>query len=270
VIKIALMKQGKTVTKAQSVPEADVTPLQSTVVPRYRQVEAILRDQIWLGELRPGDQLPTEDALRRRFAVSRATIRQALQILEQDNLIHREVARGTFVNPSLEQSPRKLISITSDKLLNMDLFDDITLKRSGAYTARGEVEAALGVPAGSEVFFYLRVFYLNGDPIGGEQVYVSSSVASMLSDEDMIQPAVAIRISQRAQRSIGRVDLRLSAITADARHSIRFETLSGAPLISILRTTYDEHERPLEHGHLLFRCDRCQVSLDSSSALKAV
>lgn len=75
----------------------------------------------------------------------------------------------------------------------------------------------------------------------------------------MIDPAIAERVARCTQRTIRRVDLRAGAINADARHAIRFETLSGAPLISILRTTYDDHDRPLEHGHMLFRCDRCQI-----------
>ena len=82
-----------------------------------------------------------------------------------------------------------------------------------------------------------------------------------LSEDDMIDPAIARCISRRTRLSIGRVDLRTGAINADARHSIRFETPSGASLISILRTTYDKHEQSLEYGHMLLRCDRCQNRL---------
>lgn len=245
----------------QAAVQPDVTPLRSDVLPRYRQVEAILRDQIWLGELGPGDQLPTEEELCRRFAVSRATVRQALKILEQENLIHKAVPRGTFVNPTLEQVRRGLIDVTRADLLDMRGFE-IQAPRTGFYTARGDVQTALKVASGSKVFFFLRVFNLNGEPVGGEQVYLAADNEKLLSGDDMIAPSISKRISQRLNRLVARTDIRVSAITADARHAIRFDTFSGAPLISVTRTSYGSDGDPYEYGHTVLRCDRCQLILD--------
>lgn len=50
-------------------------------------------------ELRPGDQLPSELELARRFEVSRSTIREALKGLERDGLVYSVRGRGRFVSP---------------------------------------------------------------------------------------------------------------------------------------------------------------------------
>lgn len=49
--------------------------------------------------LKPGDKLPTEAALTQRFKISRPVVREALKLLEQDNLIYAEHGRGRFVSP---------------------------------------------------------------------------------------------------------------------------------------------------------------------------
>jgi DNA-binding FadR family transcriptional regulator len=55
-------------------------------------VAANLRRQIVLGELREGDQLPSESVLMEQFGVSRPTLREAFRILEAEGAI--TVRRG--------------------------------------------------------------------------------------------------------------------------------------------------------------------------------
>lgn len=64
---------------------------------RYQKIAATLREQIRRGELAPGAALPSEAELRRRFAASRNTVRQALTVLENEGLIVAEHGRGRFV-----------------------------------------------------------------------------------------------------------------------------------------------------------------------------
>lgn len=68
------------------------TPLPLQIADRIR--EAILD-----GQIKIDDQLPTEEVLAQRFAVSRATIREALKRLAAENLVHskRGPAGGTFL-----------------------------------------------------------------------------------------------------------------------------------------------------------------------------
>jgi GntR family transcriptional repressor for pyruvate dehydrogenase complex len=63
------------------------TPKAAVVVARA------LREQIVTGRLKPGDHLPHEVDLMQQFVVSRATLREAVRLLESERLI--EVRRGT-------------------------------------------------------------------------------------------------------------------------------------------------------------------------------
>ena len=57
-------------------------------------VARTLRRSIAAGEFKPGDHLPTEAALMIKFEASRATLREALRLLESERLIELKCTRG--------------------------------------------------------------------------------------------------------------------------------------------------------------------------------
>ena len=75
----------------------------SSFVPLYYQLQELIKEQIESGGWKPGDRLPSETELARRYAVSRVVVRQALAILRDDGQIVRMQGRGTFVaEPKLD------------------------------------------------------------------------------------------------------------------------------------------------------------------------
>jgi GntR family transcriptional regulator len=69
--------------------------------PLYLQLATLMRRRIETGEWAAGAQIPTLDELARAFGLARVTVRQALEILESEGLLHRRQGRGTFIAPRL-------------------------------------------------------------------------------------------------------------------------------------------------------------------------
>src|SRR5437870_9325921 len=65
--------------------------------PIYKQIADQLRSAIQSGEYPPGEALPSEAALSGTFAVTRMTVRQALDVLKAEGLVRSEHGRGVFV-----------------------------------------------------------------------------------------------------------------------------------------------------------------------------
>src|ERR1700684_1678105 len=63
----------------------------------YARVETVLAGEIADGDLKVGDQLPTEDSLIARFGVSRITVRRAIQNLVSRGLVEIRRGKATFV-----------------------------------------------------------------------------------------------------------------------------------------------------------------------------
>lgn len=68
-----------------------------TEKPKYAQIEDSILDDIKLGRLKPGDQIPTEAELCHIFQVSRMTVNKAIQSLASKGYINRVVGKGSFV-----------------------------------------------------------------------------------------------------------------------------------------------------------------------------
>ena len=82
--------------------------------PLYLLVIDKLKQDIEEGKLKPGYKLPSENELAKSLGVSRATLREALRILEDENIIIRKHGIGTFVieKPVFSSGIEELYSIT--------------------------------------------------------------------------------------------------------------------------------------------------------------
>jgi DNA-binding FadR family transcriptional regulator len=91
-------------------------------------VVAGVRDAIRAGDLQPGSRLPAEKALAAHYGISRPTLREALRILEHQELITvRRGARGGAAvrTPGIEPVRRALL----DLLLSSGEPEDVELAR---------------------------------------------------------------------------------------------------------------------------------------------
>ncbi|GLZ12140.1 hypothetical protein Acsp04_23750 [Actinomadura sp. NBRC 104425] len=72
-------------------------PDHELVAPIYQQIGKIIRHRIESGELRPGQPIPSEQALVKEFGVARETVRRAVAWLREQGIVHTVPQRGSFV-----------------------------------------------------------------------------------------------------------------------------------------------------------------------------
>lgn len=63
---------------------------------RYRQVANELRDAISAGVYAPGEVLPSQPSLARRYGLNQTSISRAVAILEAEGLVRTEHGRGSY------------------------------------------------------------------------------------------------------------------------------------------------------------------------------
>ncbi len=68
-------------------------------IPQHRQLYEILKDHIGQGLYKPGDLLPSENALCATYSVTRPTVRQALNSLLAEGFIKKQQGKGSIVQP---------------------------------------------------------------------------------------------------------------------------------------------------------------------------
>jgi len=70
----------------------------------YEDIVKQIRHLVEKGKFKRGDQLPTERELSETFKVSRATVREAIFLLETMKLLQRRQGNGTYVIASSEEA----------------------------------------------------------------------------------------------------------------------------------------------------------------------
>lgn len=84
-------------------------------IPLYYQLMNIILEKIELGVLQEHDKLPSERELCEKYDISRSTVRQTLQELQNNGYVYREHGKGTFVSSqAVKQDLLKFYSFTEE------------------------------------------------------------------------------------------------------------------------------------------------------------
>lgn len=87
----------RTMNPQPALPDSRPLDDDATGMPRYLQLSTLFRRMIESGQWQPDSQIPTVEELAAEYGVARATVRQALGRLDNEGLIARYRAKGTFV-----------------------------------------------------------------------------------------------------------------------------------------------------------------------------
>lgn len=98
---------------------SNISSRESIDVPLHRQIANALSRQVTGGSLKPGQRLPSERSIALEYQASRATVRTALQHLEQSGLITRRERRSAIVAFRKTTAPSIKIACGSLRLLQL-------------------------------------------------------------------------------------------------------------------------------------------------------
>lgn len=234
-------------------------------VPLYHQIAEDLRRQIVAGSLAPGDALPTEDDLQRIYAVSRATVRQAVRQLSGAGLVRLARPHGTFVTePRLVEPLPTLISF-SDEVRRADLIPSTRVLSVAMEPPPEHVRAHLGVEPGGSTLRISRLRLANQQPIA---VLTSWLVTSLgISADDDFSGSLYQLLADRGVAP-RRAEQLLDAVNATPSTAALLGVPRRAALLMVSRVTFDSQDQPIEYVEGHYRADRYRYSihLDASPA----
>lgn len=218
-----------------------------SAAPRYKEIAAAMHDALAGGEWKPGEAIPAERSLSKRFGVSIGTVRKAIDELVSANLLIRQQGRGTFV-ASHNRARLLFYFFHVAREQGTKQYPEVRLLSFARGKAdRGEADL-LHVAAGEPVFRIRNLLHLDGHPVIVDDLTLPAARFGGLTEKQFAhRPSTIYNLYQDAfGLSVVRTRERLRATLADAEIAPLLGVSKGTPLLSIRRTALSYNDDPVE------------------------
>jgi GntR family transcriptional regulator len=226
-------------------------------LPLYRQIQDHLRDLISSGKLRVGDRLPSESQLAAKFKTTRSTVTHAIQRLVFEQVLVREVGRGSFVAPPpLEPSiiPPTVQSLEG-QLEELGKAVSYRLIRFGLVSPDARIAKALKTAPRKDVYHLERLRIADGTPISLEVRHVPEKIGcrftvgalEKLSFVDILQDHLGLAVN----KIVGIV----SCLGASKEQAEFLRVPKNSPLLFREYVFYGPDNTPISHGMSYYRSE---------------
>ena len=227
---------------------ADPTPL-------YAVVESQIAADISGGQFPVGSQLPTEEQLIQRYAVSRTTVRKAIQNLLARGLIEIRRGTGTFVaQPKITQDLTELTGFVEDmEALGHTASARLIDRR--VIAADACVAQHLRIAVGTNVMRIQRVRIANEIGMSFDETYLPLHIGEKIVKHDLELNPIFALLEQRYSIALVEADYNLEAVSATGAVASALSVEVGSPIFLIERTSYTVGNQPVDYEKLHYRGD---------------
>jgi len=236
-------------------------PLRQSRAPLYLQVAEILRQRISRGIWTEGDLLPTITVLAEEFGVAKITIRQAVKLLEQENLLEPLRGRGTKVLPRpADRRPLKVETRLADlvEMYRGDVPELVPLEDRDADLPE---DAAGGEPFAEGYHLIRRMHARDGQRYCVIAIYFAMPI--FLKYESRLRNELALPVLFTAPEvDVGsaRQTLTINKCGIDiARH---LDLSIGDPVADVRRIICDSQGRIVYLADVIYRGDYIRLDMD--------
>ncbi len=230
-------------------------------LPLYEQIKLLILRGLSDGEWGPGEVIPSEMELARRYQVSQGTVRKAIDELVMDNILVRRQGKGTFVATLTDDGTNyrflNLLSLDGEKEYPKSEFIEFQRGKADAYVAK-----RLAIRPGSALAILRRVLKFSGEPVIYDDIRLPASLLKGITI-GMIEEHVnahkgtlySLYETQYQIRIISAQE-RIQAVAADETTAQLLNVKAGTPLLSIERVAFTYKNQPVEWRRSLVNTER--------------
>lgn len=229
---------------------AQIGGIAASGAPLYQRLQNGLRAAIASGQLKPASALPAERDLANDFAVSRITVRKALDGLVGEGLLTRRQGAGTFVAGRVEKQFAKLTSFSEDMAARGRVVRSEWLNKAEG-TVTPDESLTLGLSPGTPVYRFARIRFADDLAMALEYSTIAGYGLPALEAVDVSLYAALEASGNRPVRALQR----LRAVLFDGEQARLLGIEPGAPGLFIERRAYLDDGRAIEMTHSWYRGD---------------
>jgi phosphonate metabolism transcriptional regulator PhnF len=228
----------------------------------WQDIAVDLERKIQARQLGPGDKLPSEHALVRRYFVTRHAVRTALGSLADRGLIHSTQGRGSYVQrPSLPVHIRRRTRFSENVRLAKASHSYKTL-RLGVAPANIALARKFGVSVGTQLLCLERASIVNGQPNGIGTHYFLASRVPGFADYYAGAQSITATLQALGIHDYVRVQTRIIARLPTPEEATQLEMPRHVPLLITQAINHDCDGVMLEFGEARIAADRVELVIE--------
>lgn len=206
----------------------------------WRDVRTEIHESILKGRYGPGDRLPRDADIAQELNCARSTVQRAMQDLSDSGLIERRRKGGTRVRAHPVTRATVDIPITRREVEAKGASYGYRLIRAAEKPAPRGILAAFELSKPRSMLRVEALHLSDGRPYILEDRWICLEIAPEIRMVDLSQQSANEWLV--LNKPYTRVDLRFSAVSADAAMAERLDTARGTALFVIERTTWIDAE----------------------------
>jgi len=214
---------------------AATTLERSNVTSLYQQIATRLREEAMNGAYGATGRLPSEARLCERFGVSRVTVRQALDRLEDEGTVERKQGKGTYVAGKRVRHGLDALRSFHDSLVLQGLEPEMRVLSLERVDVPEHLRQRF-VDADGGCVLLRRLHLVDGRPIALGASYLPRAIADLAPDVVARQPNYAL-LGAIDGNGVAHADIAIRAQAADRDVARILGIKAGSPLLVMTRTS---------------------------------
>jgi GntR family transcriptional regulator len=223
--------------------------------PMYFRIQLDILGQLERGALQPGDLLPSEADLSKKYRVSRITAKRALDELVRQGRAFRQQGKGTFVARERIREISGFRSFSQD-ILARGLAPSSRVLTFKEITPEAQLRERLNLAEGEKAFLLKRLRLASGDPVAVETAYVNARLCPGLLSQDFSRASLYKILIDQYRVIPTWADAELEAATASRQDALLLRLKVGQPVLIARRLTFAANYDVIETVHSVYRGDR--------------
>lgn len=224
-------------------------------IPYYYQLADLLREIIQESAAGSATEfLPSENELVQTHQVSRATVRQALAVLEREGLVHKAKGKGTYISKHRVRYPLTQLISTTEDMQRRGWKPGVEVISFKELDTHLPITEALALNPEDKVYELCRLRLGNDEPVGIQWAYLPVKLCPGLVNLDL-----ATSLTKVMEENFGVVNWSahefLRARMPTKFEAARLQIPKNLPVIYMERITYSPEGKPVEFLQSVWRGD---------------
>lgn len=227
-------------------------------LPAYAQLASILRQKVASGELRPGDQLPSESQLCQRYGVSPMTVRRSINLLVDQGLVDTVQGLGTFAKP-IDLGAAAFDLHNLQDILSGDQVT-VRIMEASIQSADERIARKLRIGVKQRVVYIRRQILQATEPLLYHREYMVYDPTRPIVEGELEITSLKGLFSGEGSASFKWGELLIEATVVNERESRFLGVPVGTAAFQLEHIFYDFSDRPLSWGWFICPTDQLRFT----------